>query len=430
MFRKQSLLGGLCGLLFFLNACSDLSSSGKRSPLPEKETYRILLVSDPFSMAMDRMQDHMERELQVPFDFEIVMYNDVRTMASQNVKDQHSTYDLIAFDIVWLGEYVNKGVLHPLELSSDIPTEGLLPAALETCKKDGSLYGLPIQPHAELLWARKDVFHSMGLAFPKTTQQVLDTAKLLHQPEQGMYGIAWNAQRGQPLGQTMAHFFAAFGQPLLDDNGEVAFQTEKGLAAAQYALNLMEVSPPDILTMAWDQRTSRFASGHVAMAYGWGARSPTVEVNPSSKVRGNVLYGPSPHAAEAAPVTPLGVWSLGIPSNVENKAKSLRLLKWLYTTEEQRLLAFNGNGAPPVTELYEVVELQTRYPVLKTMSDEDLQSQLSASMRPAIPEWNLICEILGTEFHEMLLGHATPEEALERANIRCNAILKSAPSTP
>ncbi len=427
----RSLLGGLCGVLLLLSACTD--SGNPPSPSLQTSTsekYRLLLVTDPFSLAMDRMKEHMERELQSQIDLEIVVYNDVRTMALQNFKDEVSAYDLIAFDIVWLGEYVEKGVLLPLRLSPNIDLNGFLQPALDTCKVNQTLYGLPIQPHAELLWARADLFEAERLPFPQTTEELLATAKALHNPEEGMYGIAWNAQRGQPLGQTMAHFFAAFGQPLLHEDGSPAFRTEKGLAAAYYALALLEVSPPDILTMAWDQRTSRFASGTVAMTYGWGARSPIVELNPASKVRGKVMYGAAPHAPGMNPVTPLGVWSLGIPSNVRDPGKSRMLLEWLYQEEEQRLLAHNGNGAPPLDSLFAVEELQARYPVLKAMSEGTLRSQLDAGMRPSVESWSEICEILGTEFHEMLLGISTPEESLERADIRCNALLNVLTPTP
>jgi len=424
VYCSRSLLSGVCALFLCISGCTDTSSSSTTAELPASETYRLLLVTDPFALAMDRMKDHMERELQAQIDLEIVVYNDVRTMALQNFRDQESAYDLIAFDIVWLGEYVSKGVLLPLDDRSGLQTDAILQPALETCRANGTLYGLPIQPHAELLWARQDLLESRGLPFPRTTDDLLATARELHQPDQGIYGIAWNAQRGQPLGQSMAHFFAAFGQPLLTEDGQPAFQTERGLSAARYALSLLEVSPPDILTMAWDQRTSRFASGQVAMTYGWGARSPIVELNPASKVRGKVRYGPAPHAPGHPAVTPLGVWSLGIPANVRDPDTSLRLMTWLYRKEEQRLLAFNGNGAPPLDALFNVAELQARYPVLKAMSEESLRTQLSAEMRPSVESWSGICEILGTEFHEMLLGNLSPEEALEQAHNRCHALIK------
>jgi hypothetical protein len=37
-------------------------------------------------------------------------------------------------------------------------------------------------------------------------------------------------------------------------------------------------------------------------------------------------------------------------------------------------------------------------------------------MRPSIPQWDALCEILGSEFHDMLMDRLQPEEALLRAH--------------
>jgi multiple sugar transport system substrate-binding protein len=392
------------------NASSNTSSSDK----PD-QPIRLLLVADPFSAALERMKHDMEAQFGTDVDVEIVVYNDMRTMALQNRQDLISEYDIISFDIVWLGEFVDKNILLPTPDSVNIDRTTFLQPALLTCTSGNNLYGFPIQPHAELLWARKDLLAEYNLPFPRTTVDVLSLARQLHNPEQQRYGIAWNAQRGQPLGQTMAHFFSAFGQPLLDENNLPAFNTPKGLAAARYAKALMDVSPPDILTMAWDQRTDRFASGQVVMTYGWGARAYEAETNPASTVRGQVAYGPAPHAPGTDPVTPLGVWAMGVPANVKNPERAFAVMEWLFALPQQRKLAEEGNGAPPYPELYAEKKLQTSYPVLAAMSDPELIKELDAGMRPSIPEWDALCEILGSEFHDMLLEKSTPEEALNSA---------------
>ena len=360
-------------------------------------------------------------------EMEVVIYDDMRRMALQNASDLQSRYDIVSFDIVWRGEFADKKVLRPLDNLLESPADRLLSAAVNASSHQGRLYGLPIQPHAELLWIRRDRLASSGKPFPSTTVDLLELARQLHDPEQGRYGIAWNAQRGQPLGQTMAHLFASFGQPLLDAEGRPAFDTPRGLAAAEYALDLLEVSPPDILTMAWDQRTRRFAAGDVAMTYGWGARAYRVETDPNSNVKGRVVYGPPPHAPGAPPVTPLGVWSLGVPANLADPGDAVKLLQWLFQPESQERMARLGNTAPPMKRLLADPDLQKKYPVLSTMDTLADQNRLSDAMRPAIPEWDALCAILGTEFHDMLLKRIPPEEALDNAFRRASALLAGDP---
>lgn len=411
-------LAALCAAALVLYACRD---AGTPDPEPSRP-FRILLVSDPFARAMDQATPRIRELAGEEIQLELVAYDDMRKMALQNRRDEVSEYDLISFDVVWLGEFVARRVLEPLQSEAYPPPEAFLPGSLAACRAGERLYGLPVQPHCELLWIRRDLLKRPGGPFPETTPELLDLARSLHDPANGVHGIAWNAQRGQPLGQTMAHLFGAFGQPLLDSDGRPDFDTPEGLAAARYAEALLAVSPPDIHNMAWDQRTSRFASGGAAMTYGWGARTYLVEANPASRVKGDVVYGPPPHAPGQAAVAPLGVWALGIPANAADPERSARVLGRLLEEEVQREIALRGNGAPPLMSLIRDPELQKLYPALRTMSDPGLQARLGTGMRPPVPEWERLCDILGTEFHEMLLGEMTAETALRRAQLRASAL--------
>lgn len=378
--------------------------------------YRVLLVGDPFANAMRRARPTLESWVGSRIEIEVVGYNDGRRLALLNAADAVSRYDLIAFDIVWLGEYVERKVLLDVTQTFAPRRKAFLAEPVAGCEMNGRLWGVPIQPHAELLWVRRDLLEAAGLSAPRTTDELLDVARALHNPSEGIHGIAWNAQRGQPLGQTMAHVFAAFGQPLLDENGLPAFHTERGLRAARHVKELVEVSPPDIFNMAWDQRTSRFSQGQVAMTYGWAARARLAEEGPASRVEGKVLYLPAPHAPGIDPVTPLGVWAIGVPSNVANPARSLRLLNLLAGEEAQRLLFVEGNSTPPLVSLLEGRGDLAPHPAFQVIGELDALGELSMEMRPRIPQWDALCAILGEEFHDMLLGRRSPEEALARAH--------------
>lgn len=418
--QKQTWCGVIMVFLWVLGAVScdfrrDSVGSAAGKIQQGDRPFRILLVGDPFAMAITRGRSEIEARLGVPVELEVVGYNDGRRLTLLNARDAVSQFDLVAFDVVWLGEYHAKGILKDLSGRLSMDREVFLQNAVSACEMDGALYGLPIQPHAELLWIREDLLEALNLEVPVTTEALLAFARSVHDPARQQYGIAWNAQRGQPLGQTMAHFFAAFGAPLLDEAGRPAFHTERGLEAARYAKALLEVSPPDIHSMAWDQRTARFASGQVAMTYGWGARAYMAEEEPYSRVRGKVLYEAAPHAPGREAVTPLGVWAMGIPANVVSEARSLRALEILFERDLQEVLVHKGNTTPGLRVLAADPGLQTLFPVLTTMARLDEQNQLRAEIRPRVPEWDALCGILGTTFHDMLLGVLSAEAALEQA---------------
>jgi multiple sugar transport system substrate-binding protein len=398
------------------------------APSLRGETLRVLLVGDPFALAIEEASAELEQLTGTRFELEVVGYDDVRRLTLRNAQDKVSAYDLISFDVVWAGEYGKRGILLPLDehlarSRAQVEPEDFLDIAFTQGRYRGRQLGLPIQPHPELLWYRADLLAADGLQPPRTTEELLAVARHYQKPESGRYGILWNGQRGQAFGQQMAHFYAAFGQPLLDDQGHPTLDTPKGVAAARFALALLKVSPVDVVNTAWDQRPLRMSQGSVAMTYEWGARADLVEQAPSSLVAGKIGYAAAPHAPGEAAVTPIGTWSLGIPSNIGPRRElAWSALAWLTSRETLKLLARHGNGGMPRKSLLRDPELVRRYPVFTVVDQLSQAGQLQDWMRPAVPQWPQLAEILGTTYHDMLLGRLKPEQAAALAQQQAEAL--------
>lgn len=392
------------------------------------QTVRMLIVGDPFSIALRAGARELGRRAGGSVEIEVVGYDDVHRLTLLNARDQRSAYDIVSFDSVWAGEYGAAGVLLPLNdridaSASTLRPDDFLEIAYRQAQYKGRQLGLPIQPHPELLWIRRDLFEKAALAAPLTTDDLLSAALRFTRPAQGQFGICWNGQRGQALGQQMAHFYAAFGQPLLDAGGRPSLNTARGIAAARFALSLLPFSPPDVLNMAWDQRPVRFAKGGCAMTYEWAARSYLVEEDPSSQVAGHVGYEPAPHAPGAKPVTSIGTWSLGIPANIGARRDiAWQFLAWVTSSEIERWLAQRGNGGMPRYSVMRDPVLAQRYPAFQTVARLGSAGQLDDWMRPAVPQWSALADILGTVYHDMLRGELTPEQAAARAQQQADAL--------
>jgi multiple sugar transport system substrate-binding protein len=400
------------------------------------KTIRLLLVGDPFALAIQNAAQELEQLAGGTLEIEVVGYDDVRRLTLLNAQDKASAYDIISFDGVWVGEFSDKGVLLPLDglitaAREQIEPEDFLDIAYAQSRHGGRQLGLPIQTHPELLWYRKDLLAADGLQPPRTTEELLKVARHYTHAEAGQYGVLWNGQRGQAFGQQMAHFYAAFGQRLLDEQGRPTLDTPKGVAAARFALELLKVSPPDVVNTAWDQRPRRIAQGGVVMTYEWGARTYIVEEAPGSTMAGKIGYAAAPHAPGEAPVTPIGTWSLGIPANIGPRQElAWRTLAWLTSRSTQELLARKGNGGMPRKSLLRHPELMRRYPVFAIVDQLGQAGQLQDWMRPAVPQWPQLAEILGTTYHDMLLGQLTPEQAAAQAQRQALALFSSPPARP
>jgi multiple sugar transport system substrate-binding protein len=417
----------VCFFSAFLTSCQP----NQRSDLGgEAQLLRFLLVGDPFAMTLEKHKSLIEAIVGAPVEFTILRYGDTLQSIHRNSFDYQSHYHIVSFDIMWLGELIEEGTL--LELDSEILEEvefdpqQYFPITLEGNRYEGKLYGLPIQPHTELFWYRKDLLDQSGFSPPKTFKELLEQAKHFHDPENHRYGISWNALRGDALGQTIAHLYAAHGQLLLSETGDLQIDTATGREVAKLLLALKELSPPDILTMAWDQRIDRFSKGEVAFTYGWTARNGLAETDRASLVRGKIGYAPPPVLEEMTAVSfPHGQWSLGIPKNLDEPEidAAINALKALSSLETLEILLENGIGGLNRLQVPEHIDL-TKDPTAAVSRKLAVENRLSLKVRPNHPQWPELVRLCGVIFHDMLRGKISVDQALQQAQVEGEALLQ------
>lgn len=386
----------------------------------------ILLVGDPFAYAIERDLDYFSEKTGEPLFLNLRRYAKTLEDILRNRRDHESLFHLVAFDIVWLPQLAENQVLSPIT-PEDLAAMGVQPSdfypvTYESNLWNGKLYGLPIQPHSELLFYRKDLLAGAGLEPPATFAELLEQARLFHDPANGFYGVCWNALRGQALGQTVGHLYAAFGQPLVAGDGKPRIDTPTGRMVLEFLLALKEVSPPDILSMAWDQRIDRFKRGKAAFTYGWGARSAMIESDAASEVAGRTGYIAPPAIRAGIPRIPFGQWSFGIPANLPDAERpdALRALAALLSPESLDRFAARGleslHRRPPAPG-------GTPESAYGASARKLLESGLiHPDARPMTADWTELAEILGTVFHDVLLGRLDIDEGLAKAQSAADAL--------
>ncbi|MCX8039884.1 MAG: extracellular solute-binding protein [Planctomycetota bacterium] len=389
---------------------------------------RTLLVGDPFAPIVEREAAQLLAPLGLGALFERAGYDAIRQSILAELQAPSGQVELVAFDVVWTAELAERGALLPLDelcQRAGLDPAAYIPAAIAGARWRGRLYGLPIQPHAELLWLRRDLLERVGGSAPRTPQELLALARQLHRPTAGIYGIVWNAQRGSALGQSMAHFYAAFGQPLLDAQGRPTLDGPRAVEALRFACELVPLSPPDILNTAWDQRRRRFIAGQAAIAYEWGARMGEGLLSPECQVRGQVLCAPPPVAEGVRRVAPFGTWCLGIIASVPPARQEAvwRALIALCGPQGARRFARAGNAGVPLTALFADEELGAPYAGLFPVMRQLIAAEaFDPAVRPATPQWDPLCRLLGEVYHDALQGRLAPEEAVAEAQRRALAL--------
>ncbi|SDL49516.1 extracellular solute-binding protein [Aliiruegeria lutimaris] len=418
-------------------------------PLKLAGGLRVLVHGDPTFMVMNNLKRQFEHSIGTQIHQRAFSIDRLHDEAVRNADRKASRYDVIAVDLPWVGEFAERGVLMPLDEAMDIASvdpADFHTAGWKAAHWGGKPYGLPAQTTPELLFYRKDMLSAAGLEPPATTDALLAAAKALHDPQRGRHGIAWNAARGTALGHTVLMTLADFGQPILDlppDAGgfatshladrryNVTIDTEAGLRAAEFLVQLLEYSPPDILSMSWYERVRPYAAGRVAMAYGYTLLAPYFELDEDSPANGQTGYLPHPAGPGANQIAPVGGYIMGIPANLspDRVPAAVEALRVFTSPEAQKLYVQNGSRTNPRYSVGADPDVRCLSPIFEAVDAMSWRDELQFWPRPPVPEINEIIQICGEEFHDMLRGVTAPSETLRRAEERADAVIKKHRST-
>ncbi len=271
---------------------------------------------------------------------------------------------------------------------------------------------------------------------PQRLDDVLECARQLHDPARGLNGICWNGARGTPVGTTFMMLMADFGQPVLNlprkgngfrDQGIAGdeltpmLDTSEALQAAEFLVELLAWSPPNVLQMSWYERARCYADGQAAMAYCYTQILPLIENHPDSPGRGRTGYLPHPSAPGIPRTAPLGGWNICLPANL----KSARIeavtqaTRTLTSPAATKLYIENGSLVSSRFSVCNDPVVAHGRPVIATVDKMARAGQLQTWARPAVPQFNELVRILGEEIHTMLLRNKKPNAALRDAQARC-----------
>ena len=94
------------------------------------------------------------------------------------------TPDLFAVDVIWAGEFAQRGWLEPLNgLLDDGTIAAFNPSLLDAAKVDGKVHALPLYADGIHFFYRTDLLEKYGLEVPQTWQEVQAAAQTITEGE-------------------------------------------------------------------------------------------------------------------------------------------------------------------------------------------------------------------------------------------------------
>ncbi|AGC49223.1 putative sugar ABC transporter periplasmic sugar-binding protein [Myxococcus stipitatus DSM 14675] len=321
-------------------------------------------------------------------------------------------FDVLIADVVWVPEFARAGWI--ADLSEAFPPERVkaefLPGPVEAAVLEGRTYAVPWYLDVGVLYFRTDLVPRAPRTYAELERFALEArAKVT-----GMQGFVWQGRQYEGLSCNVYEALWGHGGRALGDGGRVLLDTEAGREALAYLRGLLTrgVSPETVMAFGEEESRRVFQEGRAVFMrnwpYAWGEAQKE-----DSPIRGRVGMAPLPTVDGAPGFGALGGYQLAVNAHVSPERKKLaaKLIAHLTSHEANLVLAVHYARNPPRKAVYDDPRLKARAPFIASLREMAER----ARSRPATPYYNLIADVLQSEFSAAVAGLRTPEAALQRA---------------
>jgi multiple sugar transport system substrate-binding protein len=342
-------------------------------------------------------------------------------------------YDLIMLDDPWFPRFAGEQLLTDLspfyqKHGQPGPDQDLIASSMALCKQPygiGELCAIPYVGNSQLFFYRKDLFEKHNLRAPATWDDVLTAAKTIDEGERNgapgggrVYGYVMRAARGNSAVADFMPIFWAFGAEMFDAGGRPTVNSQEGINALRFMLELGKYAPPGYASFNASEVSAHLLQGTAAMSINWPAWIGAFSDPARSKVAGKMSFGTMP-AAKAEGRAEIGNWLIAIPRGSLNADAAYDFLIWVTATEQMKKSALAGNP-PTRRSVFSDAELLAMFPAYPAQ----LRSLETSKPRPRTPQWNEIENVFGIFLSRANSGQLSAEDAMNQANAEIAKIVE------
>ncbi|MBD2069212.1 ABC transporter substrate-binding protein [Leptolyngbya sp. FACHB-671] len=324
-----------------------------------------------------------------------------------------SPYDLVLADITWIPKFAAANWLLPLsDQISEEELSAFLPADIEGSRYEGELYRVPMRSDVGVLYYRTDLLEEAGLEPPDTFEELIEVSQQLKQGDID-WGYVWQGAQYEGLSADFVEVLAGFGGFWVNpETQEVGLDQPEAIAAAEFLRNTVteRVSPPGVTNYQEVETLRVFQNGNSAFMRNWPYAFPEVNQE-GSPINGKVGIRPMVSSAEGEGGACLGGWGFGISASSPHPEEAWRVIEFMTSEEAQKLFVMEYGYVPSRVNLFtdpEIVGRYGHYPQLLEIAEQ-------AVLRPPVPQYTQVSDILQRYLSSAISGQISPERAMERA---------------
>jgi multiple sugar transport system substrate-binding protein len=340
-----------------------------------------------------------------------------REWIATRLSEGDSSVDILLLNATWPAEFAAGGGLVPLDghlKAQGVDVGAFLPNTIEANTLGGQLVALPWTADAGLLYYRGDLLERHGYSPPATWADLQRIALDVKDKEGLPKGFVWHGAADENLTCSTLEFLWHHGGDVLDEAGDVVFESPEARAALQQMSDFVAsgASPQDVATTDDWQAITSFKNGEAVFLRSW-LHAWEYLSSEDSAVAGQVGIAPLPAAC-------LGGQSLALSGHSNQPDKALRLMAFLTGYEQQVEMALAARQPPVLKAAYQDANLLAQDPRFRV-----LQPILShARSRPSVPTYAQLSEAIYSEVNQMLAGAQGVEATAIKIQNRIESIPK------
>jgi multiple sugar transport system substrate-binding protein len=328
------------------------------------------------------------------------------------------TYDVVLGDCIWPAEFGSKKIVADItDKVKALPDSKIFPGALAMANYKDHYYGMPWILDTKYLYANGTMLQKAGVnpAQLKTWTGVMAALKKLKSSGQVKYPWLGSWSQAEAVVCDYAQLLGAFGGQFLDPSGKPAFNKGGGVKALEFmrALITEGLADPSSTSSLEEDVLKAFAQGQIAMNLNWtfqlaAAKDPSQSQVSKDKVL--ILHTPQGTAGTTAPGCN-GGQPVMIASGTKHPDEAWEFIKFI--TGQSTQDGYVKDSLPIWSSSYDNQKvIKTAGPQLVSVAKTQLPDMI---LRPQVTNYNAASQALQVQIQDALLGHKSPQDALNSA---------------
>ena len=321
----------------------------------------------------------------------------------QSLQAGGTDYDVFALDVTDTAQFAANGWLEPIEGEGAPDLSGLLDAPVESATYNGTVFAVPQNTNAQLLYYRTDLVD----AAPANWDELKEACSAAEEADVDCLDMQLSQYEGLSVAATQ--FMQGWGGTVVGEDGTTPTLDDPNSVEGFTAL--VDGYKDDVIAKRSDSFTEEetaqaFLAGETLFSYNWPYMYDSAKTEDSSTVKDNFDVAPIV-GKDGAGASTLGGYNDAINVNSPNKATAKDFLSYVISEDVQR--GFADQSFPPVlASIYDDESVQEQYPYM-----EALKAALdNAQPRPVTPFYPGVSKAIQDNTWAAIKDEAPVDQAL------------------